>query len=101
MTHNEVARRIKGPKHEEALKLAKEATDLEEVATYIRRYREIVNFVYWRLRAQVEQTDEMLTARSSSTRAIKSMPKPRWKTPATPTAKASNSGAKCSIRTPR
>jgi hypothetical protein len=64
VTHNEVARRIKGPKHDEAMKLAKEAADHEQIATYIRRYREIVNFVYWRLRADLEQTEEMLTARS-------------------------------------
>lgn len=63
VTHNEVARKIKGPQRDTALKLAKEAADHEQIANYIRRYREIVNYVYWRLRAQVEQTDEMLNAR--------------------------------------
>ncbi len=63
VTHNEVARRIKGPKHDEAIKIAKEAENLEQIAVYIRRYREIVNFVYWRLRAEVEKTDQMLLAR--------------------------------------
>ena len=52
-----------GPKREEAVELAKEAAEHEEIAGYIRRYREIVNFVYWRLRAEVEQTDDMLGAR--------------------------------------
>lgn len=63
VTHNEVARRIKGVKHEEAMNLAKEIAELEEIATYIRRYREIVNFSYWRLRAQMEQSDDLLSAR--------------------------------------
>ena len=63
VTHNEVARRIKGPKRDEAMKLAKDASNREEIANYIRRYREIVNYVYWRLRADVEQTDELLNAR--------------------------------------
>ncbi len=63
VTHNDVARGIKGKEHDKAIKLAKQATDLEQVATYIRRYREIVNFVYWRLRAEVEKTDQMLAAR--------------------------------------
>jgi tetratricopeptide (TPR) repeat protein len=36
--------------------------DAEAMATVVSRYREIVNFDYWRLRADVEQTDEALTA---------------------------------------
>ncbi len=63
VTHNEVARKINGPKRKEALKLAKDAADHAQLALYIHRYREVVNFVYWRLRAQVEETDDMLTAR--------------------------------------
>jgi hypothetical protein len=63
VSHNEVARAIKGPKREEALKLAKEAANCEMIAGYINRYRDIVNFVYWRLRADVEQTDPMIDAR--------------------------------------
>jgi hypothetical protein len=63
VTHNEVARRIKGAKREQALKLAKEATDREMLANYIRRYRDIVNFKYWRMRADVEQSDDLLAAR--------------------------------------
>lgn len=63
VTHNDVARRITGAKRDEARKLAKEATGHEELATYIRRYREIVNFAYWRLRAKIEQSDDMIDAR--------------------------------------
>jgi len=63
VTHNEVARRVTGPKHKEAIQLAKDAAEQESLATYIRRYRQTVNFESWRQRAQVEQTPEMLNAR--------------------------------------
>ena len=63
VTHNEVARKITGPQRKEALRLAKDAADREQLASYIQRYREIVNFVYWRFAAKIEQTDEMLTTR--------------------------------------
>ena len=62
-THEDVAKRVKGAFHQKALQLAKQATETEQTATYIRRYRQIVNFEYWRLRAEVEQTDEAVTAR--------------------------------------
>jgi len=63
VTHNEVARRITGPQRKEALALAKEIVRHENLATYIRRYRDIVNFVSWRKRAALEQTHDMLEAR--------------------------------------
>lgn len=63
VTHGEVARRVAASKRDEAKKLAKEIADHEELASYINRYRDIVNFVYWRLRANIEQTDDMLNAR--------------------------------------
>lgn len=63
VTHEDVARQIKGPQHAKAKKLAEDATSREETATYISRYRETVNFMYWRLRAQVEQSEEALNAK--------------------------------------
>lgn len=63
VTHNEVARQIKGKTRDEALRLAKEAVEQEQMAAYVRRYRDIVNFNFWRQRAQAEQTDELLKAR--------------------------------------
>ncbi len=63
ITHEDVAKRVTGAHHQRALKLAKEATETEQTANYIRRYRQIVNFEYWRLRADVEQTNEAVTAR--------------------------------------
>ena len=63
VTHNEVARHITGRNANRRCCLPKRPTDHEQIASYIGRYREIVNFVYWRLRAEAEQTDDMLTAR--------------------------------------
>jgi hypothetical protein len=63
VTHEEVARKIKGPHRAEAKKLAGEAAKHEQTAVYIHRYRDTVNFNYWRLRAEVEQSDEALQAR--------------------------------------
>jgi len=65
VTHDEVARdrRIPGPKRKEAIQLAKEANGHQQIASNIDRDRDVVNFVYWRMRAEVEQTDDMLTTR--------------------------------------
>jgi hypothetical protein len=63
VTHEDVARQVKVAQRAKAKKLAEEATKHEELATYISRYRETVNFLYWRLHAQVEQTNEALNAR--------------------------------------
>ena len=63
VTHEDVARQIKGPQHAKAKKLAEEAAAHEDTATYISRYRDTVNFLYWRLRAEVEQSDDALDAR--------------------------------------
>jgi len=64
VTHEQLARAIKGQKaRDAALKLAREATDFERKATEIRTYRNIVNFEYWRRRAQFEQSPEALAAR--------------------------------------
>jgi hypothetical protein len=65
VTHEEVARRVKGPDSRKARKLAEEAKQAEMMATYISRYRQIVNFEYWRLRCEVEQTDEAIAARKA------------------------------------
>lgn len=63
VTDNDVARKITGPRRKEALQLAKEAMKQQQMARYISGYRNIVNFVYWRLRAEAEQTDDMIDAR--------------------------------------
>jgi hypothetical protein len=63
VTHEDVARQIKGAQHAKAKKLAEEALKHEELATYTSRYRDTVNFLYWRLCAQLEQTEDALNAR--------------------------------------
>jgi len=73
VTQDDVARRIEGAKVREARKLAKEAAEHKKMVGYIRNYRDIVNFEYWRLRAQVEQTDEAVTARELIYKAEKAL----------------------------
>jgi hypothetical protein len=63
VTHDEVARAISGANRKKALDLAEQIAADEEMATTILRNREIINFAYWRLRADVEQTDEAIAAR--------------------------------------
>jgi hypothetical protein len=63
VTHEDVARQIKGPQHAKAKQLAEDAAKHEQMASYISGYRDTVNFMFWRLRAQVEQTNEALNAR--------------------------------------
>ncbi len=65
VTHKDVAKRIKGSMRDKAVELADKATDLEWQATITRRYRDIVNFVYWRDRAKIEQEPDTLLARES------------------------------------
>jgi hypothetical protein len=59
----ELAKRITGPRRKEALDLAKKAKEHDDMIVYIRQSRNPVNFNYWRLRSQLEQTEEMLKAR--------------------------------------
>jgi hypothetical protein len=64
VTHDEVARRVQGAApRREALKLADEARQQQEMADIIRRERSKVNFNYWRTRAAMEQTPEALATR--------------------------------------
>lgn len=63
VTDEDVARGITDPqKRPRALKLYRDMIKAEAMADLIRRYREIVNFDYWRLRAEVEQSDEAVAA---------------------------------------
>ncbi|HTU24570.1 MAG TPA: hypothetical protein VMF30_04185 [Pirellulales bacterium] len=61
----EIAQRADTAKQLEALRLADAATHDEWLAGVIDRYRDIVNFKYWRLHCQVEQTPEALAARKA------------------------------------
>jgi len=63
VTHDQLARQITGANRAAAIKAAREATEFEKKAENNRVYRRIVNFEYWRSRAQFEQTPEALAAR--------------------------------------
>ena len=65
VTHEELAQRITGAKGPIANDHARKARLAEQMADYIDRYRQIVNFEYWRLRCQVEQDPQTLQARQS------------------------------------
>jgi hypothetical protein len=64
-SHEEVAEAVTGPDRRQAIPIAKELTELEERARQISRYRDIVNFAYWRLRCEVEQDPATVAARES------------------------------------
>jgi len=65
ITNRQLARRVTGPRRRKALEIAEKADHAMEMSRIIRRYREIVNFEYWRLRADVEQLSETIAAREA------------------------------------
>ena len=65
LSHEELARRVTGAHRDQARKLAAEAAQHEEMASYVRHERSTVNFDYWRLRAHVEQDPETFAARKA------------------------------------
>ena len=65
VNYMDVAKAIQGARQTEAIKLAERAQKLEDDITAIRRYRSIVNFEYWWLRANVEQMLQTLEARET------------------------------------
>lgn len=65
-SHRDVAERMQDEQPDqarEAMRIARLAMEAEERASIIDRYRNIVNFEYWRTRAEFEQTADALTAR--------------------------------------
>ena len=50
-------------KRREARLIAKRLRQAKSYATTVRRYRDIVNFIYWRTRCEVEKTDLAIEAR--------------------------------------
>lgn len=62
-TADEVANRVPADKRREAKRLAREAAESELYTTRIERYRDIVNFAYWRDRCELEQSPAALAAR--------------------------------------
>ena len=64
VTEEEMARRIIEPEKRASIRqLYRDLTRAEEMAAIIGWHRRKVNFDYWRLRAEVEQTEEVMAAR--------------------------------------
>ena len=61
-----VARDAPAPVRERARELARQHQEAQETATMIRRYRDIVNFNFWRATCESEVTDRMLRAREKT-----------------------------------
>ena len=60
---DELARRVESPQRRRAGELARELTELDETLDDIQGDREIVNYDYWKLRAEVEQSAALIAAR--------------------------------------
>lgn len=65
ITHLEVAERVTTPERAQAIKTARELSDTENTTGMVRRYRQIVNYEFWRQRAEIEQTDDVRAAREA------------------------------------
>lgn len=65
VAYDDVVERLTGAKKTKAEAMAEQLKEVEQLITIIQRYRQIVNFTYWRLRAEVEQQDDTLAARKS------------------------------------
>jgi hypothetical protein len=63
VTHYDVASAAPKDLSLEARRLATRVDEAEAMTTTIRRYRDVVNFIYWRTRCEVEQTDTAIKAR--------------------------------------
>lgn len=63
ITPKEIVAQVDPSKRQEGRRLEKQIAEKEQKAKIIRRYRHVVNFEYWRRRAEVEQEDETLAAR--------------------------------------
>jgi hypothetical protein len=62
VTHQDVAEKAPPEVQEKAERLAAQIIDLEQRARVTDSYRQIVNFVFWRTRAEAEQTQNMVDA---------------------------------------
>jgi hypothetical protein len=65
VTPQEVARRITGPDRQKAKEMADRITEAEKLIRLISSDRQIVNFEYWRMRADMEQAEATREAREN------------------------------------
>jgi hypothetical protein len=63
--NSEVAWRVAPERRAKAQQVAADLDHAQQMVFAINHEREIVNYDYWRMRAQVEQTDELLAARKA------------------------------------
>lgn len=63
ISHFEIAERAPSDIRAKAHRLAQQATDAATISDYVDRYRQNVNFEYWRARCEVEQLHNTVTAR--------------------------------------
>jgi hypothetical protein len=63
VTHEDVAARAPAELRTEVRRLVSKIHEAEDHSRTIRRYRDVVNYQYWRTRCEVEQTDRAIQAR--------------------------------------
>jgi hypothetical protein len=71
--HEDVAKKVTGPSRVKALQLADQIEADAKLAQYIKIYRGIVNFEYWRQRCMAESEPRMLAARAKVFEADRKM----------------------------
>lgn len=94
VTHMDVAEHAPPEIKERAKRLATQIVDLDGRARFIESYRQIVNFVYWRTRAQAEQTQTMVDAHRLVYEAQKAFDQARLVTTKDPATGEETPGAK-------
>jgi hypothetical protein len=94
VTHQEVAEHAPPEIRDKAARLAAQVVDLEARARIIESYRQIVNFVYWRTRAESEQTPTMVDAHRLVYEAQKAYDEARLVTTTDPATGKESPGAK-------
>lgn len=71
----QIAERVDAAQRQKALQLAKNSVEDQQVAYIIDRYRDIVNFTYWRTRCEMEREEDTLAARKAIYQADKTFAK--------------------------
>ena len=76
VTEDELAHRIKGSQRKQALQLSQQIDELRALIGDIRGSRDIVNFDYWRARAEMEQSRDTVDAREAAYRGDEALGEP-------------------------
>jgi hypothetical protein len=73
VSHEEVARTVTGPNRLKAFQLTDKLEGDANLAKFIKIYRQIVNFEYWRMRCKAEREPRMMEARQKVFNADKQL----------------------------